>query len=1778
MNRHQLLLTALMLFSFASFSQKKDLTILLKSGELHLPENVSKPFLDSFNARLPRYLQKGYALLQFSEIPSAAVKARLAQQGIELLEYVPNYSYTASIKGDLKPAVLEAARVRAVLALSPQQKMHAALPKGTVPHWAVKVPGSADVWIQFAKSFTAQQVLAALKEKNIEVLSASLQQYGILSVRIAVNRLMELAGYPFIAYVQPAPPADEPLNTNSRNGSRSNFLNASVADGGRGLNGEGITIGVGDNSDVQQHIDFSGRLINRAATTHVLHGTHVTGTAAGAGIISEQARGYAPKATIVSQVFSGILLHAEAYVNDYGMVVTNNSYGNVVGCEYNGLYDLYASVMDQQAFALPNLQHVFATGNSGGDECAPYPKGFGTVLGGYQSAKNVLCVGNTTSSGDLANPSSKGPVRDGRLKPEITAMGTVIRSTAPTNSYANGNGTSMSAPAVSGGLALLYQRYRQLHNGANPKSGLMKALICNGAADKGNAGPDFSNGFGWMNLERSLLMLEKAQYKTGSVSQGSIQKINIPVPPNAAALKVMLYWHDPAASLISSQALVHNLDLEVAAPSAAIQFPQVLSTSLNALTQASVNGVDHLNNIEQVTINQPVAGEYTIQVKGTTVGQHPEQEYFVVYDIIEAGTRLTYPTGGAALVPGEKVIVQWDAFENVSNPFHLQYSTDGGASWLDIKTDISNTARQQEWTVPSTASGNVKLRLQHGSSESVTAPFTVLGLPVFSFATVQCEGYINLTWNAVAGATGYEVLMLRGAEMQPIAQTTGTSYIINNLSKDSTYWVTVRAKLGDKAGRRADAKSRQPSTGNCSGNISDNDLKLNDLVAPASGRAFTSTALGAAVPVTIEVKNLDNIAATGFAVQYAINGSDWHTENVTATIAAGAVYQHTFNAKANLSQTGTYQLIAVVKNNLPDAATGNDTVKREIKHLANEAVNVSNPFQDDLEAAAPQTVTVKTMGAGLDRFDFESSTSFGRLRTFVNTGMAHSGSKAFTLDADRSVTAGSTNFLTGTYNLANYAATSHDLRLEFQYNHHSQVAHVNNKVWIRGDDTQPWIEAYSLGNSTGTRGHYITAGNIELSNLLAAAGQNFSASFQIRWGQFGQTQASDRWSAAGYTIDDIRLFEAVNDLQMLSIVTPAGANCALGSTSPVTIKLYNSARTTLTQVPVKYRLNNGNWVEEVIASIQAKDTLEYTFTQPVNLSAFDTYNLETVVALATDNYAGNDTASLQLVNSPVVNSYPYLQKFEGDKGHWYTGGSKSSWQWGTPASEKIKGAASGAGAWKTNLTGNHNDLETSYLYSPCFNISGLQNPALSFSVAMDLEDCGITLCDGAWVEYSEDGLQWKKIPATSSTNWYNKTDTTWSIENDTQWHVATTALPKVANLRLRFVFSSDPAVNREGIAIDDIHIYDLQKGIYNGTTLTAPVRQVASGNGFVHFEKEGGLLASVHPHNQNLGNTAVRAFIFTDSVRSQKGQYYHGRNITIKPTERDLKDSVTVRFYFLESETDLLLAANNCAGCDKPLSAYGLGITQYTDADTSFENGTLRDNYGGTWQFIAPQKIAIVPYDKGYYAEFKVAHFSEFWLNSGGLSGTTALPLKLLHFSAQKAANDNVLLQWTTAAEDKVAAFEIEVARSAEEVQRGFYQKIGAENSKGNAAGEQQYTFTDGEAFKTGTRFYRLKIKNEDGSFSYSPIRSVSFGSVAVWQVYPNPSSGKFNLVYQAAAGTTIAVQLNDITSRIVAHYTLTANGYVQKQEINLTTATPGVYLLQVVHGSGKEVYKLYRQ
>jgi hypothetical protein len=1026
-------------------------------------------------------------------------------------------------------------------------------------------------------------------------------------------------------------------------------------------------------------------------------------------------------------------------------------------------------------------------------------------------------------------------------------------------------------------------------------------------------------------------------------------------------------------------------------------------------------------------------------------------------------------------------------------------------------------------------------------------------------------------------------MMLKGDEMVAIGTTTNTFYNINSLSKDSTYLVSVRARINSKAGKRAYGIIRQPSDGNCSGTISDDDLKLNAIISPASGRKFTSSELGSSTPVTVEIKNLDDSPVTGFTAKYSIDGgNNWIVENSSITIGAGAVHTYSFSTVANLSAIGNYDFIAVVVNSTSDDATGNDTLRILIKHISNQPISLATAFADDLETSLPATYEADTIGlGGIERYDFKNASVSGRLRTFIynNSGMASSGNKALTIDLNNNNA--SLNNITeviGTYNLSGFTVAK-ELRLDFKFMPHGINISDSTRIWIRGNDAQPWISMYKMNNRVG---EFISSSSLEIADSLLKYGQDFSSSFQVKWTVLPVNKAVKKNQGSGLSLDDIRLYEAINDVQLLSIDSPYPYGCGLNAEVPLKVTLRNANKNTLVNIPLKYSINGGAWVNEIIPSLTGETSLQYSFSNKMNLAAPGAYNIKVIVDIPNDNVRINDTATLVVQSLQLVNVFPHIQNFEANNGSWYAEGINNSWAYGSPSSSKINRAASGAKAWKTNLTGNYNDDERSYLYSPCYAIGGLTHPTLSFSAAFDMEDCGNTACDGLSIQYSEDGITWNHLDNSFSViNGYNApAKTYWSVENYTRWHVVTVSLPKTIPLiRLRFAFGSDPAVNREGVAIDDIHVYDSSKAIYDGATITAPIAQtITGGNNWIDFEKDGKLVASVQPNNQNLGATNVQAYIYTGAVRNTGTQYYHNRNLTIKPKTEVLADSAIVRFYFLDSESEELINATGCAGCSKPSSAYELGVSQYDDYDTSFENGSIGDNLRGIWNYINSDKAVKVPFQKGYYAEFKVKEFSEFWLNNGAPDRSTALPVKLFNFSVQKTGLTDVTVNWTVGSESNVVRYEIEVARGNADLQNNNFQKIGEVTSSGNSTVQQQYSFADQEELKTGPRYYRIKTINQDGSFSYSIIRSVVFDPFTAWQVMPNPSTGKFYFVYHSDNNEILNAQVTDAIGKQLKTYVLKGSVQMQKLNIDLSGQAAGIYFLRIKLNGKEQTYKLYKK
>ena len=540
-------------------------------------------------------------------IPGPAEKAELARQGIKLQQWLSKNHYLATCRpgpGLDNPASLG---IQNIYSISPELKIDAGLlnetdrPKGPLDYIAVSCfPGDKN------------QITAALEASGADVAETRIKPANTWFVRASPESIKKIAALAFVTSISPIHLEDQPLNYH---GHALHSVQALSSNVGRNLEGRNLIIGIGDNADPSTHIDLSGKLILRTDEPVSNHGTHTSGTLVGGGIINPLFTGMAPRAHLVMNDFSNILVNSPVYVADYNMPLTSNSYFNgAAGCTGDGDYNALSNYVDSQLLAYPKLLHVFAAGNDGALSCGAFPGSFATIKSGFQTGKNVLTVGAMYYLTDgIWNGSSRGPVADGRIKPEIVAGGAVVTSTFTFNTYGTISGTSMACPTAAGILALITERYKQLHGGTNPDGALLKTLVVNSADDLGNPGPDFSFGFGKINGRKTVEALEQNHYFTGSVSNGSSQSFTIPaVPAGNIQLKILLYWPDAPALSFASSALVNDLDLTVTEPGGTVHLPMVLDPSPANVNNNAVEGADHLNNIEQVLINNPPSGDYQL--------------------------------------------------------------------------------------------------------------------------------------------------------------------------------------------------------------------------------------------------------------------------------------------------------------------------------------------------------------------------------------------------------------------------------------------------------------------------------------------------------------------------------------------------------------------------------------------------------------------------------------------------------------------------------------------------------------------------------------------------------------------------------------------------------------------------------------------------------------------------------------------------------------------------------------------------------------------------------------------------------------------------------------------------------------------------------------------------------------------------------------------------------------------------------------------------------------
>lgn len=193
--------------------------------------------------------------------------------------------------------------------------------------------------------------------------------------------------------------------------------------------------------------------------------------------------------------------------------------------------------------------------------------------------------------------------------------------------------------------------------------------------------------------------------------------------------------------------------------------------------------------------------------------------------------------------------------------------------------------------------------------------------------------------------------------------------------------------------------------------------------------------------------------------------------------------------------------------------------------------------------------------------------------------------------------------------------------------------------------------------------------------------------------------------------------------------------------------------------------------------------------------------------------------------------------------------------------------------------------------------------------------------------------------------------------------------------------------------------------------------------------------------------------------------------------------------------------------------------------------------------------------------------FSNFYLTLG--DKTNPLPVSLIAFTATRS-NQNVLLAWATATEQNSAGFEVQVSTDGASFRKLAF--VASQNP--NSSQKLAYTYTDVEAGKTGTRYYRLRQLDITGEEAFSPVRVVTFDGVSAagaLSAYPNPFADKvaFNLDATAVGANGNAhVQLLDMTGRTVREQNLTVQNASLTLD-NLSDLRSGLYMVRITLPDG---------
>ncbi len=290
---------------------------------------------------------------------------------------------------------------------------------------------------------------------------------------------------------------------------------------------------------------------------------------------------------------------------------------------------------------------------------------------------------------------------------------------------------------------------------------------------------------------------------------------------------------------------------------------------------------------------------------------------------------------------------------------------------------------------------------------------------------------------------------------------------------------------------------------------------------------------------------------------------------------------------------------------------------------------------------------------------------------------------------------------------------------------------------------------------------------------------------------------------------DIEIVPPSDDIQLVSIVNPQGSvTCNDSVVAELLVK--NKGDNTINQIQINYEIDGIPLNYTYNGTIASQQTAIISLPQ-LNGLILGEHTLQVTTTIANDAYPENNTSYTKFYINQQGGTPGAVNVFNDNSNLWLITGTVGVWQIAHPTTNLL--SANTNTGYVTSPNSNYPDNISSYLTSPCYDLTGMNSAVLKFDMAFDLEQDW----DVVYVEYSTDqGETWDVLGTADDPNWYNSNYDVNQLTIGKQW-TGTDAIIKEyshdvsflsneSNVIFRFAFLSDQAVNQEGVLIDNFVI------------------------------------------------------------------------------------------------------------------------------------------------------------------------------------------------------------------------------------------------------------------------------------------------------------------------------------------------------------------------------------